>query len=109
MSTDGSTVFRQVLVSIGYCVTSVCTQFVLVNKLVFPWNFRVIRVKQLSGHFVHSKDTVVHVDAIKPYGIQDVQLHVFLNSAMDGGAWLASCPGRFTLRHPEAEHSVRVA
>jgi hypothetical protein len=58
---------------------------------------------------VHSKDTGVRVHAIIPYGIQDVQLHAFLNSAMDGSALLASRPGRFTLRHPEAEPSVHVA
>jgi len=25
-----------------------------------------------------------------------VQLHTFLTSALDGGEWSASCPGRFT-------------
>jgi len=28
----------------------------------------------------------------------DVQLHEFLNSALDGGEWSASRPGRFTPR-----------
>jgi hypothetical protein len=32
------------------------------------------------------------------YGGVDVQTHVFLTSALVGGEWSASCPGRFTFR-----------
>jgi hypothetical protein len=33
---------------------------------------------------------------MKPYGGVDVYIHVFLTSALVGGEWLASRPGRFT-------------
>jgi hypothetical protein len=34
---------------------------------------------------------------MKTYGRVDVQIHVFLTSALVGGDWPASCPGRFIL------------
>jgi hypothetical protein len=34
--------------------------------------------------------------AMKAYGGMEVQLHIFLTSALVAGEWLASCPGRFT-------------
>jgi hypothetical protein len=34
--------------------------------------------------------------AMKTYGRVDVWIHVFLNSALDGGEWSASCPCRFS-------------
>jgi hypothetical protein len=33
---------------------------------------------------------------MKAYGGLDVQSHIFLASALAGGEWSASCPGRFT-------------
>jgi hypothetical protein len=33
---------------------------------------------------------------MKMYGGVDVSIHVFLTSAVDGGDWSASFPGRFT-------------
>jgi hypothetical protein len=33
---------------------------------------------------------------MKAYGGMDVQSHIFLTSALAGGEWSASCPGRFT-------------
>jgi hypothetical protein len=33
---------------------------------------------------------------MKAYGGVDVQIHIFLNSALAGGEWSASRPGRFT-------------
>jgi hypothetical protein len=36
--------------------------------------------------------------AMKVYWGVKVQRHAFLTSALDGGEWLASRPGRFTLR-----------
>jgi hypothetical protein len=33
---------------------------------------------------------------MKAYGGVDVLTHVFLTSAVDGGEWSASLPGRFT-------------
>jgi hypothetical protein len=33
---------------------------------------------------------------MKTYGVVDVQIHIFLISALAGGEWSASCPGRFT-------------
>jgi hypothetical protein len=33
---------------------------------------------------------------IKTYGGVEIQLHVFLTSAIDGGDWSVSSPGRFT-------------
>jgi hypothetical protein len=33
---------------------------------------------------------------MKAYGGVDVYIHIFLTSALAGGEWLASCPGRFT-------------
>jgi hypothetical protein len=33
---------------------------------------------------------------MKTYGGMDVQIHVFLISALRGSEWLASLPGRFT-------------
>jgi hypothetical protein len=35
---------------------------------------------------------------MKTYWGVEVYLHAFLNSALDGGEWSASRPGRFTLR-----------
>jgi hypothetical protein len=35
---------------------------------------------------------------MKAYGELDVQIHVFLTSALHGGEWSASRSGRFTLR-----------
>jgi hypothetical protein len=37
---------------------------------------------------------------MKAYGGVDVQIHIFLTSALAGGEWLASCPGRFTPGYP---------
>jgi hypothetical protein len=34
--------------------------------------------------------------AMKTYEVMEVQLHTFFNSALDGGEWSASLPGRFT-------------
>jgi hypothetical protein len=34
---------------------------------------------------------------MKVYGGVDVYIHIFLTSALDGGMWSASCPGRSTL------------
>jgi hypothetical protein len=33
---------------------------------------------------------------MKAYGGVDVQIHIFLTSALAGGEWSASRPGRFT-------------
>jgi len=33
---------------------------------------------------------------MKTYGGVELQLHAFLNFALDGGEWSASRPGRFT-------------
>jgi hypothetical protein len=33
---------------------------------------------------------------MKVYGEVDVQIHIFLTSALAGGEWSTSCPGRFT-------------
>jgi hypothetical protein len=35
---------------------------------------------------------------MKAYGRVDVQIHIFLTSAIAGGEWSASRPGRFTPR-----------
>jgi hypothetical protein len=35
---------------------------------------------------------------MKVYGGVDVQIHIFLTSALVGGEWSSSRPGRFTLR-----------
>jgi hypothetical protein len=35
---------------------------------------------------------------MKAYGVVDVQIHIFLTSALAGGEWSASRPGRFTPR-----------
>jgi hypothetical protein len=35
---------------------------------------------------------------MKAYGGVDVEIHTFLNSALDGGKWSASRPGRFAPR-----------
>jgi hypothetical protein len=35
---------------------------------------------------------------MKSYGGVYVEIHIFLTSALTGGEWLASCPGRFTAR-----------
>jgi hypothetical protein len=37
-------------------------------------------------------------DAMKEYGVVEVQFDAFLTSALDGGEWSASHPGRFTPR-----------
>jgi hypothetical protein len=37
---------------------------------------------------------------MKAYGEVDIQIHIFLTSALDGAEWLASRPGLFTSRHP---------
>jgi hypothetical protein len=34
--------------------------------------------------------------AMKTYGEVEVRLHVFLTSALDGGEWITSRPGRLT-------------
>jgi hypothetical protein len=36
--------------------------------------------------------------AMKAYGGVDAQIHIFLTSALVGGEWSASRPGRFTPR-----------
>jgi hypothetical protein len=41
------------------------------------------------------KGKVVPVLAMKAYEEVDVQIHIFLTSALDGGEWSASHPGRF--------------
>jgi hypothetical protein len=41
---------------------------------------------------------------MKTYGGVDVQIHIFLTSALDGGEWSASHPGRFTPR--ETNHGT---
>jgi hypothetical protein len=33
---------------------------------------------------------------MKAYGGEDVQIHIFLTSALSGGEWSGSCPGHFT-------------
>lgn len=33
--------------------------------------------------------------AMKVYGEEEVEVHVFLTSALDGGDWSASCPDQF--------------
>jgi hypothetical protein len=33
---------------------------------------------------------------MKAYGVVDVQIHIFLTSALVGGEWSVSRPGRFT-------------
>jgi hypothetical protein len=38
--------------------------------------------------------------AVKAYGVLDVEIHIFLTSALVGDEWLASRPGRFTPQHP---------
>jgi hypothetical protein len=35
---------------------------------------------------------------MKAYGGMDVQIHIFLTSALTGGEWSDSCPSRFTPR-----------
>jgi hypothetical protein len=37
---------------------------------------------------------------MKEYGEVNVQSHIFLTSALIGGGWSASHPGRFTPRYP---------
>jgi hypothetical protein len=32
---------------------------------------------------------------MKAYGGVDVEIHLFMNSALVGGEWSATCPGRF--------------
>jgi hypothetical protein len=34
--------------------------------------------------------------AMKAHGAVDVEIHIFLTSALDGGEWSASLPGHFT-------------
>jgi hypothetical protein len=42
---------------------------------------------------------------MKEYGGVDVQIHIFLTSALDGGEWSAPRPGRFT---PGKEYTVPI-
>jgi hypothetical protein len=37
---------------------------------------------------------------MKAYGGIDVYIHIFLTSALAGGEWSVSRPGRFTTRYP---------
>jgi hypothetical protein len=57
---------------------------------------------------VHSngKGKFVSGHTINIYGVVQVQLQVFLNSAQHEGKWLASCPGRFAPweRDPSTYH-----
>jgi hypothetical protein len=44
---------------------------------------------------------------MKTYGGVDVQIHIFLISALVGGEWSASCAGRFTPRErAPGTHSI---
>jgi hypothetical protein len=38
----------------------------------------------------------------------EIQLHLFLTAALDGGEWSASCPGRFNLRERTCSHLINV-
>jgi hypothetical protein len=48
----------------------------------------------------------VPVHAIKAYGEAEVQLHLFLTSALNGGEWLASGPGLFTSGKQQPLHTA---
>jgi hypothetical protein len=59
--------------------------------------FHGVVLKYLSAGktFIILKVGPVHY-AINAFGGMDVQIHIFLTSALAEGEWLASCPGRFT-------------
>jgi hypothetical protein len=49
----------------------------------------------LKGKVVPALNLIKHY-AMKAYGGVDVYIHIFLTSALVGGEWSTSRPGRFT-------------
>jgi hypothetical protein len=58
---------------------------------------RLISVRRWSYIYIKGKVVTVLIKhyAVKKYGGVDVYIHVFLTSALVGGEWSASRPGRF--------------
>jgi hypothetical protein len=50
----------------------------------------------LTKHHAINKYSILKYHAMKTRGGVEIQLHEFLISALDGGEWSASHPGRFT-------------
>jgi hypothetical protein len=70
-----------------------CTYFVLdVAFALLLWNF--LSLNESSKKVKLS--ICLKYDAMKTYRGMEVQLHAFLTSALHGGEWSASRPGRFT-------------
>jgi hypothetical protein len=66
---------------------------------IYKWNFPFsVRPKKYWPIKIKVKLSLYLTKhhATKTYGGVEVQFHVFLTSALGGGEWLASRPGRFT-------------
>jgi hypothetical protein len=67
---------------------------------LFPYGFPAetwyaLLISLIKGKVVPVLNLIKHY-AMKAYGGVDVQIHIFLTSALVGGEWSASRSGRFT-------------
>jgi len=81
----------------------------LINLHISKFNDNTVSLMQLTVRQVKLFICSIKCHAMKMYGGVEVQLQAFLNSALDGGEWSASCPGHFTPGKHTLIHTVQEA